>query len=124
VVGGGWVGGREDLWACGGRLPLGPLSAGGVCVCCRESCAAAAAAGCLLCCRDPDEQLITPWVFVRYMVVGAYVGCATVGAFVVWYMFDNFMGIDLSQVGRAGPGEAGRGAGVCAYLAVSCQCCM
>eukprot|EP00775_Hariotina_reticulata_P011517 gene11517-11660_t len=50
--------------------------------------------------RDPDEQLITPWVFVRYMVVGAYVGCATVGAFVVWYMFDNFMGIDLSQDGH------------------------
>lgn len=48
--------------------------------------------------RDPEEQLITPWVFVRYMVVGAYVGCATVGAFVVWYMFDNFMGIDLSKV--------------------------
>eukprot|EP00878_Enallax_costatus_P033465 GHUV01036932.1.p1 GENE.GHUV01036932.1~~GHUV01036932.1.p1 ORF type:complete len:117 (-),score=11.77 GHUV01036932.1:191-541(-) len=52
--------------------------------------------------RDPDEQLITPWVFVRYMVVGAYVGCATVGAFVVWYMFDNFMGIDLSKVRRVG----------------------
>lgn len=48
--------------------------------------------------RDPEEQLITPWVFVRYMVVGAYVGCATVGAFVVWYLFDNFLGIDLSQV--------------------------
>jgi Ca2+-transporting ATPase len=48
--------------------------------------------------RDPEEQLITPWVFVRYMVVGAYVGCATVGAFVVWYLCDSFLGIDLSQV--------------------------
>jgi hypothetical protein len=32
------------------------------------------------------------------MVVGAYVGCATVGAFVVWYLCDSFLGIDLSQV--------------------------
>jgi magnesium-transporting ATPase (P-type) len=48
--------------------------------------------------RDPDEQLITPWVFVRYMVVGAYVGCATVGVFVTWYLCDSFFGIDLSQV--------------------------
>uniref|UniRef100_A0A383VU19 P-type Ca(2+) transporter n=2 Tax=Tetradesmus obliquus TaxID=3088 RepID=A0A383VU19_TETOB len=50
--------------------------------------------------RDPEEQLITPWVFVRYMVVGAYVGAATVGAFVVWYMCDSFLGIDLSQDGH------------------------
>jgi magnesium-transporting ATPase (P-type) len=48
--------------------------------------------------RDPDEQLITPWVFVRYMVVGAYVGCATVGVFVTWYLCDSFLGIDLSGV--------------------------
>eukprot|EP00879_Flechtneria_rotunda_P032120 GHRR01035277.1.p1 GENE.GHRR01035277.1~~GHRR01035277.1.p1 ORF type:complete len:216 (+),score=60.37 GHRR01035277.1:309-956(+) len=51
--------------------------------------------------RDPQEQLITPWVFVRYMIVGAYVGFATVGAFVVWYLCDNFLGIDLSKVGDA-----------------------
>lgn len=50
--------------------------------------------------RDPDEQLITPWVFVRYMVVGAYVGCATVGVFVTWYLCDSFFGIDLSQDGH------------------------
>jgi hypothetical protein len=37
-------------------------------------------------------------VFVRYMVVGAYVGCATVGVFVTWYLCDSFLGIDLSQV--------------------------
>ena len=48
--------------------------------------------------RDPNEQLITPWVFVRYMVVGAYVGCATVGVFVTWYLCDSFLGIDLSKV--------------------------
>lgn len=54
--------------------------------------------------RDPDEQLITPWVFVRYMVVGAYVGCATVGVFVTWYLCDSFFGIDLSQVRFVGKG--------------------
>jgi hypothetical protein len=32
------------------------------------------------------------------MVVGAYVGCATVGVFVTWYLCDSFLGIDLSQV--------------------------
>mmetsp|Transcript_7445 Transcript_7445/g.12862 ORF Transcript_7445/g.12862 Transcript_7445/m.12862 type:complete len:1044 (+) Transcript_7445:87-3218(+) len=50
--------------------------------------------------RKSNEMLITPWVFFRYMVVGMYVGMATVGAFVAWYMYDNFMGIDLSKDGH------------------------
>ncbi len=47
---------------------------------------------------DPCEQLISPWVLLRYLVVGAYVGAATVGAFIAWYTHDVFMGIDLSKV--------------------------
>lgn len=35
------------------------------------------------------------------MLVGTYVGCATVGAFVAWYMFESFLGIDLSQDGHS-----------------------
>ncbi|EOD35019.1 Ca2+ ATPase [Emiliania huxleyi CCMP1516] len=35
--------------------------------------------------RRADDQLITPWVFFRYMVVGLYVGFATVGVFGYWY---------------------------------------
>lgn len=35
------------------------------------------------------------------MVVGAYVGCATVGVFVTWYLCDSFLGIDLSQDGHS-----------------------
>jgi len=35
--------------------------------------------------RKSDEDLITPWVFFRYMVIGIYVGCATVGIFIYWY---------------------------------------
>jgi len=36
--------------------------------------------------RDKDDQLINKWVFFRYMVVGIYVGFATVGIFVYWYL--------------------------------------
>lgn len=35
--------------------------------------------------RDANENLISNWVFFRYMVVGMYVGFATVGIFVYWY---------------------------------------
>ena len=36
----------------------------------------------------------------RWMLIGTYVGVATVGAFVAWYMFDSVLGIDLSQDGH------------------------
>jgi Ca2+-transporting ATPase len=51
--------------------------------------------------RKSDEQLITVWVFIRYMIVGCYVGVATVAAFCIWYMYDNFYGLDLSQDGHS-----------------------
>lgn len=35
--------------------------------------------------RGADEGLISNWVFFRYMVVGIYVGFATVGIFIYWY---------------------------------------
>ena len=50
--------------------------------------------------RRADDSLITPWVFFRYMVVGLYVGFATVGAFAAWYTTTEFMGIDLSGDGH------------------------
>merc|ERR1712086_903705 len=37
--------------------------------------------------RRADDQLITPWVLFRYMVIGIYVGLATVGIFVFWYLY-------------------------------------
>ena len=37
--------------------------------------------------RRADDQLITPWVLFRYMVVGLYVGFATVGVFAYWYVW-------------------------------------
>jgi hypothetical protein len=37
------------------------------------------------------------------MVVGLYVGFATVAGFVIWYTNTSFMGIDLSQVSGSSP---------------------
>jgi len=45
--------------------------------------------------RNADDELITPWVFFRYMIVGLYVGFATVGVFVYWYVF-----YDWSEYGQ------------------------
>ncbi|KAH3887742.1 hypothetical protein DPMN_011761, partial [Dreissena polymorpha] len=36
--------------------------------------------------RNPKEGLITGWLFFRYMAIGMYVGCATVGAAAWWFM--------------------------------------
>lgn len=38
--------------------------------------------------RKKDDNLISGWVFFRYMVIGLYVGLATVGIFIYWYAFD------------------------------------
>jgi len=38
--------------------------------------------------RSADETLITPWLFFRYMVIGVYVGAATVGSSSYWFLFD------------------------------------
>merc|ERR1712141_743046 len=38
--------------------------------------------------RGCNETLITPWLFFRYMVIGCYVGAATVGASSYWFLMD------------------------------------
>jgi Ca2+-transporting ATPase len=49
--------------------------------------------------RGKDDALINNWVFFRYMVIGLYVGFATVGIFVFWYTnyedFVNMLGPTL-----------------------------
>mmetsp|Transcript_45588 Transcript_45588/g.105296 ORF Transcript_45588/g.105296 Transcript_45588/m.105296 type:complete len:1062 (+) Transcript_45588:171-3356(+) len=40
--------------------------------------------------RRKDDNLISGWVFFRYMVIGMYVGIATVGIFIYWYSYDTF----------------------------------
>eukprot|EP00928_Gymnodinium_smaydae_P037130 TRINITY_DN25819_c0_g5_i1.p1 TRINITY_DN25819_c0_g5~~TRINITY_DN25819_c0_g5_i1.p1 ORF type:complete len:1039 (+),score=284.02 TRINITY_DN25819_c0_g5_i1:96-3212(+) len=38
--------------------------------------------------RRKDDSLISVWSYIRYAVVGFYVGCAVVGIFVYWYVAD------------------------------------
>ncbi|XP_048324160.2 calcium-transporting ATPase 1, endoplasmic reticulum-type [Ziziphus jujuba] len=51
--------------------------------------------------RRSDDSLITPWILFRYLVIGLYVGIATVGIFIIWYTHDSFLGIDLSGDGHS-----------------------
>ncbi|KAF8810167.1 Ca-transporting ATPase [Phlegmacium glaucopus] len=37
--------------------------------------------------RDSREPLVGKWLFFRYMVVGVYVGCATVFGYAWWFIF-------------------------------------
>ncbi|KAF9821687.1 hypothetical protein IEO21_00533 [Rhodonia placenta] len=37
--------------------------------------------------RDSRERLVGSWLFTRYMVIGIYVGCATVGGYAWWFMY-------------------------------------
>ncbi|MCO5559133.1 hypothetical protein L7F22_012725 [Adiantum nelumboides] len=51
--------------------------------------------------RRGDDALISPYVFLRYVVIGLYVGAATVGVFAIWYTCPSFLGIDLSADGHS-----------------------
>jgi len=37
--------------------------------------------------RNSREPLVGGWLFFRYMVIGIYVGCATVFGYAWWFMF-------------------------------------
>ncbi|KAL5572163.1 hypothetical protein UlMin_021760 [Ulmus minor] len=50
--------------------------------------------------RKSDDALINSWVLVRYLIIGSYVGIATVGVFVLWYTQASFMGINLVSDGH------------------------
>ena len=51
--------------------------------------------------RRADDALITTWTLFRYMIIGTYVGAATVGAFGIWFTHTHFMGLDLSRDGHS-----------------------
>merc|ERR1719355_461779 len=38
--------------------------------------------------RSSGDNLITPWLFFRYMAIGIYVGIATVGGAAYWFIYD------------------------------------
>ncbi|XP_062117096.1 calcium-transporting ATPase 4, endoplasmic reticulum-type-like [Humulus lupulus] len=50
--------------------------------------------------RRSNESLITAWILFRYLVIGMYVGVATVGVFIIWYTHGTFLGINLSGDGH------------------------
>lgn len=50
--------------------------------------------------RKSNDSLINTWTFFRYLVIGSYVGLATVGVFIIWYTQESFMGIDLVSDGH------------------------
>ncbi|XP_058210763.1 calcium-transporting ATPase 4, endoplasmic reticulum-type-like [Rhododendron vialii] len=50
--------------------------------------------------RRSDDSLISAWTLFRYLVIGLYVGIATVGVFVIWYTHGSFLGIDLGADGH------------------------
>lgn len=37
--------------------------------------------------RNANDKIINLWMFVRYMIIGVYVGIATVGAYAYWYLY-------------------------------------
>jgi len=37
--------------------------------------------------RNSREPLVGRWLFMRYMIIGIYVGCATVGGYAWWFMY-------------------------------------
>jgi P-type Ca2+ transporter type 2A len=39
--------------------------------------------------RSRDDPLVGGWLFFRYMVIGTYVGVATVGGYAWWFMFNS-----------------------------------
>ncbi|KAL9994406.1 putative P-type Ca(2+) transporter [Helianthus debilis subsp. tardiflorus] len=51
--------------------------------------------------RRSDDSLINAWILFRYLVIGTYVGIATVGIFIIWFTRDSFCGIDLSGDGHS-----------------------
>lgn len=49
--------------------------------------------------RKRDEPLVSGWLFFRYMVVGTYVGAATVYGYVWWFMFyENGPQVSFTQL--------------------------
>ncbi|KAI5068427.1 hypothetical protein GOP47_0016772 [Adiantum capillus-veneris] len=51
--------------------------------------------------RSKNDMLISAWILFRYLVVGLYVGLATVGIFVIWYTHGSFLGLDISNDGHS-----------------------
>merc|ERR1712072_122869 len=51
--------------------------------------------------RSKDDVLINNWTMIRYLIVGLYVGFATVGIYGVYFTQDEFMGINYGADGQS-----------------------
>ena len=53
--------------------------------------------------RHRDDSLVTNWIFLRYLIIGSYVGIAPVSVFLYWYIYydwanDGHTLIEFSQL--------------------------
>lgn len=48
--------------------------------------------------RSKNEKIVDKWTFIRYLVIGIYVGFATVGIFVYWYVFYTWAAYDHQTI--------------------------
>jgi len=49
--------------------------------------------------RPSSEPIMKTWMFIRYCITGCYVGCATIGSLLWWYLSH---GVTLNQITRWG----------------------
>eukprot|EP00796_Vickermania_ingenoplastis_P010661 gene10661-7407_t len=47
--------------------------------------------------RSVDEPIVNSWLFIRYVVVGAYVGLSTVFSFLWWFSANGYSYLDLKN---------------------------
>lgn len=59
--------------------------------------------------RRADEGIVNSWLFIRYLVIGIYVGLATVGGYIWWFMgyikVDEITEVFYSYSLRLSPGN-------------------
>lgn len=47
--------------------------------------------------RRVDEPIVNGWLFIRYLIVGVYIGLATVSGFLWWFLTHGFTWADLTS---------------------------
>jgi len=73
--------------------------------------------------RDSREALVGPWLFFRYMVIGTYVGIATVAGYAWWFiMYKNGPQISAYQL-VSGVLWLWTNADLCRLISINAQTC-
>lgn len=50
--------------------------------------------------RSVDEPIVNNWLFVRYLIIGTYVGLSTVVSFLWWFLSNGYSVEELQNVGN------------------------